>query len=330
MAEPAWKTLSAKSWEPGRGISEIEEERSVLERWVEGPGGELELLELPLTPELFLNPELDDKMSQGEWHDITGGEISGVLRSWFKSQPGRVRVFHDLKHLFGPGLPAPSPDVSVVHGLLDPTPLDSLDVQKEGVRPSLVLEVVSPLSARVRQTDLEKKVALYQSVGIPEYLIVDTSTRKRAARRYTLLGYRLDSKGRYQPIAPDAQGRILSETTGVLFQIGPAGDRVLLFEAATGRRLLNLDEQEDQTRLAAERAARETERAAREEKRAAREAERAAREAERAAREAERADREAEARKEAEAEAGREAEARKAAEAELVRLRAEIERLRGA
>jgi len=295
MAEPAWKTLSAKSWEPGRGVlEELEEERSVLQRWVEGPGGELELLELPLTPELFLDPELDDKMSQGEWHDITGGEISGVLRSYFKSQPGRVRVFHELKHLFEPGLPAPSPDVSVVHGLRDPTPLDSLDVQKEGVRPSLVLEVVSPLSARVRQTDLEKKVALYQSAGIPEYLIVDTSTRKRAARRYTLLGYRLDAAGRYQPIAPDAQGRLLSETTGVLFQIGPEGDRVLLFEAATGRRLLNLDEQED-----------------------------------RANREAEKAAREAEARKAAEAEAAREAEGRKTAEAELARLRAEIERLRG-
>ncbi len=265
--------LSAKPWEPGGGAVEALEERSAVQRWVEGPGGELELLELPLTPELFLNPELGDKRTQGEWHDLTGGEISVILRSWLKSQPGAARVFHDLKHLLGPGLPAPAPDVSVVHGLLDPTPLDSLDLQKEGVRPSLVLEVVSPLSARVRQTDLEKKVALYESVGIPEYLIVDTSARKRAARRYTLLGYRLDAAGRYRRIVPDAEGRLLSETTGVLFQIAASGDRVLLFEAATGRRLLNLEEQEER--------------------------------------------------------ADREAEARRAAEAELVRLRAEIDRLRG-
>ena len=298
MAEPAWKQWAP----PEREVAdEMEEERSVLQRWVELPDGRLELLELPLTPELFLNPELDDKMSQGEWHDLTAGEISGILRSWFKAQPGGVRVFHDLKHLLGPGLPGPSPDVSVVHDLRDPTPLDSLAFEKEGVRPSLVVEVVSPLSARVRQTDLDKKVKLYQRVGIPEYLIVDTSTRKRASRRYTLLGYRLDATRRYQPIEPDAQGRLLAETIGVLFQIAPSGDRVLLFEAATGRRLLNLEEQ----------------------------TERADRETERADREAERSAREAEARKTAEEEAAREAEARAAAEAENARLREEIERLRG-
>jgi Uma2 family endonuclease len=224
----------------------------------------LELLELPLTPELFLDPELDDKMVQGEWHDLTVVEISVLLRNYFRSKPGNVRVFHDLKHLLGPGLSAPAPDVSVVYGLRDPLPLDSLDIQKHGVRPSLVIEVVSPLSARVRQTDLEKKVRLYQRIGIPEYLIVDTSARKRAARRYSLLGYRLDAAGQYRPIVPDAEGRLLSETTGVLFQIGPTGDRVLIFEAATDRRLLNLDEQEERADRETERAERATERADRE------------------------------------------------------------------
>jgi Uma2 family endonuclease len=257
MAEPARRT--GKQWAPEREIWDEAEERSVLQRWVETPDGDMELLELPLTPELFLDPELDDKMVQGEWHDLTGQEICALLRSYFRSKPGRVRVFHDLKHLLGPGLSAPAPDVSVVHGLEDPTPLDSLDIQKLGVRPSLVMEVVSPLSARVRQTDLKGKLALYQHVRIPEYLIVDTSTRKRSARRYTLLGYRLDARGRYQPIAPDAEGRLLSETTGVLFQIGPTGDRVLLFEAATGRRLLNLEEQEERAEREAERAEREAE-----------------------------------------------------------------------
>ena len=249
MAEPAWKTPTGKQWAPEHEASEEMEERSVLQRWIELPDGRLELLELPLTPELFLDPELDDKMVQGEWHDLTGGEISILLRSYFRSQPD-VRVFHDLKHLFGPGLPAPSPDVSVVRGVRDPLPLDSLDVEKQGVRPALVIEVVSPLSARVRRTDLDGKVKLYQRVGIPEYLIVDTSTRKRAGRRFTLLGHRLDATGRYQPIAPDAEGRLLSETTGIWFQIGPTGDRVLLFEAATGRRLLNLDEQGERAQAA--------------------------------------------------------------------------------
>ena len=252
MAEPAWKIPTEHE------ASEEVEERSVLQRWVETADGKMELLELPLTPELFLDPQLDDIMCQGEAHDVTAAEITALLRSYFRSQPEepRVRVFHDLKHLLGRDLPAPSPDVSVVRGLHDPTPLDSLDLEKTGVRPSLILEVVSPLSARVRQTDLRDKVKLYERVGIAEYLIVD-ATPRRGVRRYTLLGYRLDGRGRYQPIRPDAEGGLLSETTGIRFQVGPTGDRVLLFEAATGRRLLNLEEQAEMTQAAEERAVRE-------------------------------------------------------------------------
>ena len=312
MAEPAWK-IPAGGWEPEPEASEEAEEKSVLLRWVETPEGKMELLELPLTPELFLDPQLDDIMSEGEAHDATAVEIAVLLRSYFRSRPEepRVRVFHDLKHLLGRGLSAPAPDVSVVHGLHDPTPLYSLDIEKTGVRPSLVIEVVSPMSARVRQTDLVAKVGLYELVGIPEYLILD-STRKR--RHYTLLGYRLDSRGRYQPIPPDAEGGLLSKTIGIRFLIGPTGDRVLLFEAATGRRLLNLDEQEERTLMAEEKVRREAE-------------------ARRAA-EAEMM-READARRAAETETMRETEARireeearRAAEAEVARLRAEIERLR--
>jgi Uma2 family endonuclease len=283
MAEPAWKMPTGERWAP-----EPEEEESVLQRWVELPDGRLELLELPLTPELYLDPELDDKMVQGRWHDLTCGEISGVLRHHFRHQPDTL-VFHDLKHRFRRGLSAPSPDVSVVRGLQDPGDLDSYDARKHGVVPSLVVEVVSPKSARVRQTDLTDKVKLYERVGIPEYFIVD-SPRRRGVPRYTLLGYRLDrrdSSGRYQPVPLDAQGRLLSETTGIWFQIDPTGDRVLLFDAATGHRLLNLDEQGERAEAAEERAKRESERAI------------------------------------------REAEARTAAEEEVARLRAEIERLRG-
>jgi Uma2 family endonuclease len=306
MAEPAWKTPTATDWAPERETPEDPEERSVLQRWVELPDGRIELLELPLTPELYLDPELEDKMVQGEWHDLVCWEISGLLRHHFRREYPQTRVFHDLKHLFGHGLSAPSPDVSVVRGFHHAEPLDSLDVEREGVRPSLVVEVVSPLSARVRQTDLKDKVKLYRRAGIPEYVIVDCP-RRRAGRRYTLLGYRLDAEGQYQPLALDDQGRLLAETIGIWFQVAPTGDQVFLFDAATGQRLLNLDEQAE---------------------RIAREEEKAAREKERANREKERADREARARKAAERKAAREVEARKAAEAEITRLRAEIERLR--
>jgi len=183
-----------------------------------------------------------------------------------------------------------------------------------------LIEVVSP-GAEARQADLVDKVELYQVAGIPEYMIADSPTGVTGLP-FQLLGYRLDAEGRYQPIQPDTEGRFLSETTGIWFQVSPDGQRIFLFEYPAGRRLLNLEEQEE---------------------RADREAERAIREAQARKAAEDKALREAEARKAAEKKAIREAAARKAAEearktaeekaarieAEMARLRSELERLRG-
>lgn len=287
MAEPAWKTPAGT---PEQEASDEAREECVLLRWVEHPDGRRELLELPLTRELFLDPQLGDTMVQGDWHDITAREIADLLANHFRSQPD-VRVFHDMKHYLVPRRPAPAPDVSVVRGLRPRRRRSSFRVKREGVRPCLVIEVVSP-GAEARQADLEDKVELYRIAGIPEYLIAD-SPGNLTGLPFQLMGYRLDAAGRYQPMQPDAEGRFLSETTGIWFQVSPDGQRIFLFEYPTGRRLLNLAEQE-----------------------------------ERANREAEKAIREAKAREAAEEKALREAEARKAAEQEAAQTRAELARLR--
>jgi hypothetical protein len=183
-----------------------------------------------------------------------------------------------------------------------------------------VIEVVSPSKARIRRVDEVDKVELYQRVGVREYLLVDLP-RRATGYRFRVKGYRLGPEGRYRPIEPDDQGRLLSETTGLRFGASPDGNWIEMFDARTGERLLTPLEIEAK-------AARETE---------ARKAEQAARKAaeERASREAkarraaeERAAREAKARKTAEEKAASESEARKAAEEELARLRAELERLK--
>jgi Uma2 family endonuclease len=258
-----------------------------------------------LTPELYLDPQLGDTMVQGEWHDLICREITDILAAHFKPQPD-VLVVHDVKHKLLPRRPAPAPDVSVIRGIRHRRKRSSFNVAKEGFRPCLVVEVVSPMNAEVRQTDLVGKVALYRDAGIPEYIIVD-SPGKGLESPFELLGYRLDAGGRYQPMEPDAAGRFLSTTTGIWFQVSPDGQRVFLFEQSTGRRLLNLSEEMD-LRKAAEQENR---------------FEAKARRAAEAAREAaeEKAAREVAAREAAEEKAAR-------AEADLARLRAEIERLR--
>jgi Uma2 family endonuclease len=250
MAEPAWKPLAEA---PEHEVSE-EAEEFVLQRWVEGPEGRVELLELPLTRELFLDPQLGDTMVQGEWHDITAGEIAGLLRNHFRLQED-VRVFHDMKHYLLPRRPAPAPDVSVIRGLRPRRRRSTFRVKREGVRPSLVIEVVSP-SPEARKADLIDKVEIYEAAGIPEYLIVD-SPNLLTGLPFRLLGYRLDAAGRYQLMKPDAEERFLSETTGIWFQVSPDGQRIFLFEDSTGRRLLNLTEQEEKALRAEAKASRE-------------------------------------------------------------------------
>ncbi len=251
MAEPAWKTPTGT---PEHEVSDDETpEEPTLLRWVKRPDGRLDLLELPLTRELFLDPRFGDTMVQGEWHDITAREIAGILRNHFRTQAD-VRVFHDMKHYLLPRKPAPSPDVSVVRGLRPKSRRSSFRVRTEGVRPCLLIEVVSP-GAEARQADLMDKVELYRIAGIPEYLIVDSPTGLTGLP-FKLLGYRLDAAGRYQPMQPDAEGRFLSETTGIWFQVSPDGQRIFLFEYPTGRRLLNLTEQEERARAAEEEVAR--------------------------------------------------------------------------
>jgi Uma2 family endonuclease len=130
---------------------------------------------------------------------------------------------------------------------------ESFDVMEEGVGPSLIVEIVSPLDSRIRKADLDDKVRIYERAGIPEYLVVDSTLQDR---RFRLLGYRLDGAGRYQPLQPDAEGRLLSEEAGVWFQTSPDGNRLLLSEYPGGKRLLNLAETAEHLRRAEEETAR--------------------------------------------------------------------------
>ena len=199
MALPLGKTPEELLPEPTE-VSTDEGERSALLRWVERPDGRMELLELLLTPELFLDPQLDDKMIQGQWHEKTGRELITLLESYFRHHPD-VLVTHDMKHLFGSRRSAPAPDLSVTRGIRErDADRPSFDPRKEGTVPCLIVEVVSPMSDRVRRTDLEDKVKLYERVGIAEYVIFDAPSRPGGRSSFTLL------EGRSRDCSTSAQG----------------------------------------------------------------------------------------------------------------------------
>lgn len=286
MGEPARKLPIA--WDDG--TDDDESEGPLLQRWIEHPDGRVEFVERPLTPEDFLNAQLEDKVSQGKPHARFRRRIASLLERHFGSA---AQVLEDVLHEFGPGLPTPSPDVSVVPG--DGAGYedeDSFSVTNEGVRPALILEIVSPSRRSIREVDEVDKVELYSRAGIPDYLLLDLP-RRGNGYRLGLKGYRLGADGRYRPLEPDAQGHLLCKATRLRFFISPGGDRIEVIDDVTGLPLLYSEDEE-----------------------AGRKAEKAARQAAEAALKAAESDREAE------------KTARKSVEAENAQLREELERLR--
>jgi Uma2 family endonuclease len=65
--------------------------------------------------------------------------------------------------------------------------------------PDIVVEIVSPSS---RRSDLVRKAALYARSGVAEYWTVDPDQRR--------LTIGVLAAGRYEPAAPDAEGRLRS------------------------------------------------------------------------------------------------------------------------
>ena len=234
-------------------------------------------------------PESDGKpMAESDWHWHETVDIAQMLADRYRDAPD-VYVASDnfIYYVEGDPKRAVSPDVYVVFGV----PKHVRPVYKlwqEGAAPSVVFEITS---RSTRREDLVKKRDLYAWLGVDEYFLDDP------LREYLdppLQGFRLDrAAGAYQPLRPDAAGRVVSERLGL--RLWWEDGKVRLVDAATGKRLMSTAEVREAMRDTEARAA-----------------------AERAARQA------------AEARMADERAARDAAEAELARLRAEVERLRGA
>lgn len=255
-----------------------------------------------LTEADILDPQEGDVMPQRPEHERATRDLISMLEAHYRQDP-TYTVFHDLIMDWGiPGLSRPSPDLAVVPGVRDPQAIaGTFEVQKEGTRPVLVMEVISP---GYRDTDInpQKKVRIYAAAGVQEYVILDPGG-------YTgtpVVGYRLGRGRRYRPVRLDADGLVTCTSIGM--RVGLDGEQVILIDTASGERLLTHMEQADRAEAAETRAeAAET---------------RATVEAQVRA--------EAEARAEAaEARAAAEAQARAAAEAELALLRAALRRSRG-
>ncbi len=210
-------------------------------RWrsVRLPGGEVTEQQIPLTAEDLLDPQLGDEVTQSGPHSKWFVRLGYLLEEHYESRDD-VLVCCDMKMLWGiPGLKEPSPDIAIVQGIREKeAERSSFDVLKEGVRPCLIVELVSSLDKDVRLNDYDHKVEIYRRAGIPEYFIVDPPTHFTRGR-LLLTAYRLGPDGTYRRVEPDSEDRLLSETTGLLFGIEEDGKTLLLVDSKTGVNVLD-------------------------------------------------------------------------------------------
>src|SRR5436305_3230466 len=120
---------------------------------------------IPLTLDDLLDPQLDDEIPQSTRHSRLTLYLLNVLERYFEPRED-VKVVGDMKMLWGiPGLPGPSPDVAVIPGVWsDDEDWESFDVQREGSRPCLIIEVVLSLDTETRRLEYERKGPVYDRV----------------------------------------------------------------------------------------------------------------------------------------------------------------------
>ena len=126
--------------------------------------------------------------------------------------------------------------------------------------PTFVLEI---LSERTKDNDLKGKPPRYAAMGVAEYWLFDPEFRDIPSG----IAAHVLRDGRYEPLAPSADGSFRSAALGVDFRV--AGDDLRMRDATTGEELLGYDEQreakEHAMRVAErERQAKESERRAKE------------------------------------------------------------------
>lgn len=198
-------------------------------------------------------PESDGKpMGETDEHIDETIRLRELLKRYYAGQSvyvsGNLLVFYkqgDAKKFI-------VPDVFMVKEI-DPGKRRIYRIWLERKPPSAIIEVTS---RKTKKKDTVTKPALYRRLQVPEYFLFDLT---RDYLDPPLQGYRLIGK-RYERIAADAEGALVSEQLGLRLQ---AEERhLMLYRLDTGERLLTAEEKleiEAEARQSAEKARRTAE-----------------------------------------------------------------------
>jgi Uma2 family endonuclease len=184
-------------------------------------------------------PESDGKpMGETDWHRRAIVRLIELIERRYSGQ--RVYVSGDLLLYYEQGNPKKYvvPDVFVVKDLL-PKDRRVYKLWLERKPPNVVIEVTS---RKTKKKDQTEKPPLYAKLGVKELFLFDPDADYLDP---PLQGYRLGKSG-YRPIAPDAEGRLLSKELGIRLRFEESG--LQLYDAETGKRLLTAAEEAEKLR----------------------------------------------------------------------------------
>ncbi len=204
--------------------------------WEKTAGGDEQLRWIPLTYQDLLDPQEGDVVAEDTIHRKVTEGVAGILERRYRAEP-TVAVWSNLKIVFKiPGLTTgPGPDICVVEGVEDrDRQRRSFRYGQEPGKVRLVIEVVSESSVKKDYQDLLK---IYAPLGVEEYIAI-RPMGPYSDGPFQLTGWRLDPQTpQLRRIPTGPQGRIPSQTTGLLFGTGRDGWRLAVWDAATGERL---------------------------------------------------------------------------------------------
>jgi len=191
--------------------------------------------QIPLTLLDILYPPEDEVlvMPQSPYHELwtrwLATMLEGFLRGWL--------ILHDaFIHWGRRGVLPRAPDIAAIPGGRRPEPPEkAYHVHRDGPLPAFVVEITSETT---RPVDLAEKPIFYAAMGVRELLVVDFWPPEGPWRLY---GYRLEDSPYYREMEPDEEGGLTFQTVGLRF-VAVDRERIDVYDAGTGERLLTPEE----------------------------------------------------------------------------------------
>jgi Uma2 family endonuclease len=174
-------------------------------------GREIEHVQVPLTREDVLHPQEGDAIAESNAHGDDCGYLKNAFRAQLGHDPHALVLSDCCIYWDDPTLRHHCPDISVILGVRDvQREWPSFHVDREGVRPALLIEITSPST---RSIDVNEKRRHYFRAQVPLYVIVDAREDDHH-RDVEIIGYRRGAT-RFQRLPLSDEGRLWLEVVGL-------------------------------------------------------------------------------------------------------------------